>query len=284
MVATAGGGLAVAEPEAGDGFTDGSVVSGADSFGTEPIGVAEDSAARIRRKVATAGEGKVQATVGTVASVDGSVAGEIVEIEDSAVEEVQDSLGMLPGGGFLDALAKSVVCVDGGGASVNLSDAIFGVEDNKGNSRPRKAEGAGCLFSGLPVLMFRVVLLHWVIGFGVVLVVVDLLAGVVLLVVHLCAFLRRELAAVGRAVVAHFAIDVRFAIFQVTGFARSQLPRLHAIGNASLLIGFASVGAAHGCSCGPAMIFGRKIGAIRSSEMLVRSLHGSCANMGFMVG
>jgi len=97
MVATAGGGLAVAEREAGDGFTDGSVVSGADSFGTEPIGVVEDSAARIGGKVATAGEDVVRATVGTVGSVDGSMAGEIVEIEDSAGRGSAHSLGMLLG-------------------------------------------------------------------------------------------------------------------------------------------------------------------------------------------
>ena len=122
------------------------------------------------------------------------------------------------------------------------------------------------------------------IGFGVVLVVVDLLAGIVLLVVDLCALLRSELAAVGRAIVAHFVIDFRFAIFQMAGFSRSELPRLHAIGNASLLVGFTGVDAAHGRSRGPAVIFGSKVGAIRSSEMPVRSLYGSCPNMRLMAG
>src|SRR5258707_6794823 len=72
--------------------------------------------------------------------------------------------------------------------------------------------------------MFRVVLLHRVIRLGVVLVVVDLLAGVVLLMVDLCAVLRCELAAVGCAIAAYFVVDLGFAIFKMTGLARSQLP------------------------------------------------------------
>src|ERR1700757_2369149 len=95
---------------------------------------------------------------------------------------------------------------------------------------------AGCLnCRRLLMRVFGAVLLHRAIGFGVVLVVIDLLTGIVLLVIDLRALLRRKLAAVGCAVVAHFAIDVCFAIFEVAGFARSQLPGLHPIGNAALL-------------------------------------------------
>ena len=146
-------------------------------------------------------------------------------------------------------------------------------------------EEAGCLTaSALLMCVFGVVLLHRAIGFGVVFVVGDLFADVVLLVVDLRALLRCELAAVGCAVVVDFAIDVCFAIFQMAGFERSQLPGLHAIGNTPLLVGFAGVDAAHGCSRGPAMIFRRKVGAIGSSEMLVRSLHPGGLNVRFMAG
>jgi len=124
-----------------------------------------------------------------------------------------------------------------------------------------------------------VLLLHGAISLGVVLVVVDLLAGVVLLVVDLCALLRRELAAVGCATVTHFVVDLRFAIFQVAGFTWSQLARLHAVRDACLLVDSTGVDAAHGCSCGPAVIFGSEIGAIRTSQMLVRSLHAGGLNV-----
>src|SRR5580704_14550696 len=70
------------------------------------------------------------------------------------------------------------------------------------------------------VRAFGVAFLRRMIGAGVVLVVVDLLAGIVLLMVHLRAFLRRQLAAVSRAVVVHFIADARLFIFQVAGFAR----------------------------------------------------------------
>src|SRR6267154_6194691 len=109
-----------------------------------------------------------------------------------------------------------------------------------------------------------VVLLHGAISLGVVLVVVDLLTGIVLLVVDLCALLRRELAAVGCAIVTRFVVDFGFAVFQVAGFMRSQLAGLHALRHACLLVDCTGVDAAHGCSCGPAMIFGSEIGAIRT--------------------
>src|SRR6266852_5984000 len=106
-----------------------------------------------------------------------------------------------------------------------------------------------------------VVLLHGAISLGVVLVVVDLLAGIVLLVV-----------------------DFGFAIFQVTGFARSQLAGLHAVRDACLLVDFTGVDAAHCRRRRPAVIFGSEVGAIRTSQMLVRSLHAGGLNVRFVAG
>ena len=132
------------------------------------------------------------------------------------------------------------------------------------------------------MFVLGVVLLHGAISLGVVLVVVDLLAGIVLLVVYLCAFLRGEFAAVGCAIVTHFVVDFGLAILKMAGFAWRQLAGLHAVCDTPLLVGFTGVGAAHGRSRGPAVIFGRTVGAIRSSEMLVRSLQGSCPNVRLM--
>ena len=129
-----------------------------------------------------------------------------------------------------------------------------------------------------------VVLLHGAISLGVVLVVVDLLAGIVLLVVDLGAFLRCESAAVGCAIVAHFVVDFGFAIFQVTGFARSQLAGLHAVRDACLLVDFTGVDAAHCRRRRPAVIFGSEVGAIRTSQMLVRALHAGGLHVRFMAG
>jgi len=57
----------------------------------------------------------------------------------------------------------------------------------------------------LRMVRFRrgVVLLHCVIGLGIVRVVVDLLARIVLLMINLRALLLSELTAVGRTVTAH---------------------------------------------------------------------------------
>ena len=129
-----------------------------------------------------------------------------------------------------------------------------------------------------------VVLLHGAISLGVVFVVVDLLAGTVLLMVDLSAFLRCESAAVGCAIVAHFVIDSGFAIFQVTAFARSQLAGLRAVRDACLLVAFTGVGAAHRRRRRPAVIFGSEIAAIRTSQMLVRSLHAGGLNVRFVAG
>ena len=52
-----------------------------------------------------------------------------------------------------------------------------------------------------------VVLLRRVIGLGVVLVVVNLLARIILLMIDLRVLMLRELAAVGRAIIVHFVVD-----------------------------------------------------------------------------
>ena len=125
------------------------------------------------------------------------------------------------------------------------------------------------MLRSLAMGLFRIVLLSRVIGLRVVFVVVELLAGIVLLMIDLGALLRAESAAVGRAVVAHFVIDVGFAIFKMAGFAWSQLTGLDAIPDARLLVAFASVDAAH-CSCrGPAMIFGCEVRAVGAGQVFV---------------
>ena len=109
-----------------------------------------------------------------------------------------------------------------------------------------------------------VVLLRRVIGLGVVLVVVNLLARIVLLMIDLGALLLRELAAVGRAIIVHFVVDVRLSGFEVAGLTGSQLPRAHALRDARLLVRFARVDPAHCRRCRLTVILGREIPAVRA--------------------
>src|SRR4249920_3278617 len=99
----------------------------------------------------------------------------------------------------------------------------------------------------LRMVRFRggVVLLHRVIGLGVVLVVVNLLARIVLLMIDLPTLLLRELAAVNRAIVMNSVVDVRLSVFEVPSLMRGQLPRLHPVRDARLLVPIASVDPAH---------------------------------------
>ena len=99
-----------------------------------------------------------------------------------------------------------------------------------------------------------VVLLDGMIGSGVVFVLVNLPARIILLPVYLCAFLRCEPAAIRGAVVVHFAVDVRLAIFQVAALARSQLPGPLSVRDTCLLVCFADIRSAHRGNRGPAMI------------------------------
>ena len=104
---------------------------------------------------------------------------------------------------------------------------------------------------------------------AVVLIIVNLLTRIVLLMVNLRSLLRRELAAVSRAVVMHFTVDVCFAILKLTGLMGRQLSTLCAILDTRLLIRFALVNSAHCRVRRPAMIFRHEIGAVGAGEMLV---------------
>ena len=119
---------------------------------------------------------------------------------------------------------------------------------------------------------------------AVVLVIVNLLTRIVLLMINLCTLLRREPATVSCTVATYFTVDVCFAILKVVGLVGSQLSRLYAIRDASLLIRFALVDPAHCCGRRPAMIFGRKICAVRASEMLMRNLQSRRLKVPFAAG
>ena len=125
-MAATGGGLAVAEGEAGDGGTERPSGIGSHAFGAEPIGVIEDGAAGIGGEVAASGENLVGTTVDTVRSVHVGVAGEIVDVKNGAGGR-SAAFVVAGGGDFFYALTKGVVDVGGGSPSVNLCDSIFGV-------------------------------------------------------------------------------------------------------------------------------------------------------------
>ena len=138
----------------------------------------------------------------------------------------------------------------------------------------------------LGMVRFRgaVVLLHRVIGPAVVLVVVNLFARFVLLLIDLRALLLRELAPVGCTIIVHFVADVRFSVFEVSGLMRSQLPRLHPVRDARLLVSFACVDPAHCRRRRLTMILGREIPTICARQMLVRSLHCRRSNTRLVAG
>lgn len=138
----------------------------------------------------------------------------------------------------------------------------------------------------LGMVRFRggVVLLHRVIGPAVVLIVVNLFARFVLLMIDLRALLRRELAPISRTIIVDLVADVRFSVFKVPGLMRSQLPRLHPVRDARLLVPFACVDPAHCRRRRLTMILGREIATICARQMLVRSLHGRRSNMRLVAG
>lgn len=129
-----------------------------------------------------------------------------------------------------------------------------------------------------------IVLLHRAIRPGVVLVVVNLPAGVVLLMIDLRALLRCEFAPISRTIIVYFVADVRFSVFEVPSLLRSQLPRLHPVRDARLLVPFACVDPAHCRRRRLTMILGREIATICARQMLVRSLHGRRSNMRLVAG
>jgi len=114
---------------------------------------------------------------------------------------------------------------------------------------------------------------------AVVLVIVNLFARFVLLMIDLRALLLREFASVGCTIIVHFVVDVRFSAFEVPGLIRSQLPRLHPVRDARLLVPFACVDPAHCRRRRLTMILGREIPTICARQMLVRSLHCRRLNM-----
>jgi len=76
--------------------------------------------------------------------------------------------------------------------------------------------------------MRTLVFLSRTIGSRVVLIAIDIAAHLILLMIHLSAFLPGQVAAVCGAVVVHFLVDIRFFVFEVAGFARSQLGKCQA--------------------------------------------------------
>jgi hypothetical protein len=71
---------------------------------------------------------------------------------------------------------------------------------------------------------------------GVVFFVVDIPRRTILFTIDLRFFSGGQLAAIGGAVGADLLIDPALLIFQSGRFARGQLPALHALGDAVLLI------------------------------------------------
>src|SRR6266852_1387602 len=110
------------------------------------------------------------------------------------------------------------------------------------------------------------------VGLVVVFVVVDLPARFVLLAIHVSPLLGRQLAAVRRAIVADFSIDVSLAIFNISGLARSQFTGLHAVPDALLLPGFPRVDVAHRGRAWSAVIFRSEVRPVGAGVVLVRGL------------
>ena len=106
----------------------------------------------------------------------------------------------------------------------------------------------------------------------VVLVAIDVAAHLILLMIHLGAFLTSQVSTVGRAVVVHFLMNRRFFAFQVARLTRRQLARANALADTRLLIAFPFVDAAVRRVCGPAVIFGREVGAVHAGGVFVRNL------------
>src|SRR6266403_1802047 len=74
---------------------------------------------------------------------------------------------------------------------------------------------------------------------GVVLFLVDVARRLVLFLVDLLLFASRQRAAIGFAVAGYVLVDALLLFFELSGFTRSELAALDAIGDAVLLILFA---------------------------------------------
>ncbi len=112
------------------------------------------------------------------------------------------------------------------------------------------------------------------VGLRGVLLPVYLPARVVLLAVDLPAFLRSESAAVGCALVAHFAVDVAFAVFEAGGLTGRESAGGGAVGDAGLLVPGAAVDGIKRSRRRTAMIDGRERIAVTREGLFMRDLAG----------
>ena len=110
------------------------------------------------------------------------------------------------------------------------------------------------------------------VGFGVVLVVVNLLAFLVLLMFDLVVLSRRQVTAIFLAIGFRLVVNPGFVVFDVPGFTRRQLPGLHSLIDPILLAILASVHAHAFRVSRRAVVDRRIIAAVHSRGALVRNL------------
>src|SRR6266851_6564284 len=161
------------------------------------------------------------------------------------------------------------------------ADGLAGAHLSRAN-----AVGDALLLVALPLAHLAVA---WLVGRGVVLVVVDRPADVVLPLVDLLLLLRGELAAVGRAVRRNLMVDAGVATLEVLGFAGGQLTRGDAIGDAPQLIGATIVHRGHRHRLRTAMVHRGELSAILTHRLLVahlihRRLHMLLTQRGLLLG
>src|SRR5580700_4859650 len=100
--------------------------------------------------------------------------------------------------------------------------------------------GAAAQTVGNAILLILAALAHFIVAIvrrvGIVLVLVNRVAQIVLLVVDLLPLLLRQMAVIGRPIVAHLAIQIGFARLDILRLACGHLPGIDAVGNAVLLI------------------------------------------------
>src|SRR5271167_1664941 len=110
------------------------------------------------------------------------------------------------------------------------------------------------------------------IGFGVVLVVVNLAALFVLLMLHLSVLAGRQLAAVRRAIIAHFLVDFPLIVLDVRSFTRRKLPGFDSISNTLLLAILARIHTHPLRMTGISVVKGRPIAVVLARKVLMRNL------------
>src|SRR5580704_16134610 len=139
-------------------------------------------------------------------------------------------------------------------------------------------------FQRLALMRMLIVFLRRTIGSRVVLIAIDVAADLVLLMVDLSAFLAGQVAAVGGAIGVNFLVDRGFFTLEMAGFARRQLTRANALADASLLVAFAGVHAAHRSVRGTAVIFRREVRVVHARGVLMRNLHRRAHDVRFTRG